>query len=364
MCKFFQGTIPAASNHRSSLMHIAGRNVSNDINRNGLQPNRFHHRQPNQIRSDSGTSEAPFRQSTGMVRGRQNDSPSSDIMRKTVMSNRALASSPSNEEGLSEATSSCFGQIRPNCLSRRTSYRTHQKVSIPVAAPMSPIDGNMLSSGRGSECSFEIKSPSQQSVGSTNSSSSCCVSPLGTGMQSQIPRMMMKRYPTLPEDESCSENGSVQGEFNPRDMSYNINNNRVGRMNIFDQPLKPYESLKSQISTSSQGSTGSKMTSSSSNSSDKSSISRGCMPSREIIDPTNAIQLADNVNKVGYHPPHHHGNKMFPTTSSQPISIDTNQCDESLQEETMKGLSFVSPKSGVYRPMADGRKHRQNCIVM
>ena len=40
--------------------------------------------------------------------------------------------------------------IRPNCLTRRTSYRTYQKVPIPVAAPMSPV---------GSEYSFDLKSP-------------------------------------------------------------------------------------------------------------------------------------------------------------------------------------------------------------
>lgn len=49
--------------------------------------------------------------------------------------------------------------IRPNCLTRRTSYRTYQKVPIPVAAPMSPV---------GSDYSFDLKSPT----------SSSCFSPL------------------------------------------------------------------------------------------------------------------------------------------------------------------------------------------
>ena len=271
--------------------------------------------------------------------------------------------SPTSGVGVSsEPTSSCFGQIRPNCLSRRTSHRTNQKVSIPVAAPMSPVDGNPLpSSGRGSECSFEIKSPSQQSVVSSNSSSSCCLSPFGNrdGAQSHVPRMMMRRYPTLPEDESCSENGSVQ-ELHSRDMHFN-NNNHPGRIPVFDQSLKPYESLKSQISNSSQGSTGSKLTSSSS---DKSSISRGCIPSTNGTMGFNPALNTAEISKRGYHPPHHHGNKLHESSVSNPISIDTTLGDETLQEETLKGLSFVSPKSGVYRPMPDGRKHRQNCVVM
>ena len=262
---------------------------------------------------------------------------------------------------LSESSSSCFGQIRPNCLSRRTSYRTYQKAPIPVATPMSPVDGNILPSGRGSECSFEIKSPSQQSVGSSNSASSCCISPLGSGggLQSHVPKMMMRRYPTLPEDESCSENGSIQ-EAQLREIQFN-NNNHNNRIPPFEhQPMKTYESLKSQISTSSQGSTGSKMTSSSSGS-DKSS---NCVSSSEIISADGSLSPGENTYQRGYHPPHHHGNKLPTNSTSQSLFIETCESEDTLAEEAMKGLSFVSPKSGVYRPMSDGRKHRQNCTVM
>ena len=302
--------------------------------------------------------------SMGIFNGVSTEFSSADNVQTSISPDHVYAS-PSAAAGISsEATSSCFGQIRPNCLSRRTSYRTNQKVSIPVASPMSPVDGNpLISSGRGSQCSFEIKSPSQQSVVSSNSSSSCCVSPFGNGngMQSQVPRMMMRRYPTLPEDESCSENGSIQ-EIHSKEMQLS-NNNHTGRIPLFEQPLKPYESLKSQISTSSQGSTGSKMTSSSATS-DKSSISRNGIPLNGMIDCNRALQLTENSSSRNYHPPHHHGNKALESSASRPLSIDTTVGDEHLQEETIKGLSFVSPKSGVYRPMPDGRKHRQNCIVM
>ena len=100
------------------------------------------------------------------------------------------------------------------------------------------------------------------------------------------------------------------------------NNNHTSRMPLFEQVLKPYESLKSQVSTSSQGSTGSKMTSSSITS-DKSTISRAGLPLNGIIDCNRALQMNDNACKVNYHPPHHHGNKTLESSVSQPISIDT-----------------------------------------
>ena len=313
--------------------------------------------------SETGTPLSCTASSFGMFNGPLAEFSAKAIAATSASPNIGFASSSPAAGCVSETSSSCFGQIRPNCLSRRTSYRTNQKVSIPVATPMSPVDGNPLPSGRGSECSFEIKSPSQQSVVSSNSSSSCCISPLGNGggTQSQLPRMLMRRYPTLPEDESCSENGSIQ-ELQSKEIQFN-NNNHAARIPIFEPTLKTYESLKSQMSTSSQGSTGSKMTSSST-SSDKSSISRSCMSSSGIISGNTSLQPIENSSNRGYHPPHHHGNKMLASSVSQPISIDTTEGEETLTEETIKGLSFVSPKSGVYRPMPDGRRHRQNCIVM
>ena len=352
------------TNHRASLIYISGHHNDNNFT---LDESRKNNSKSSNVTSNLNTeltTPQSFKMSAmGMMGKGRSETSQSESGHVSASPDLGYVSPTSGVGASSESTSSCFGQIRPNCLSRRTSHRTNQKVSIPVAAPMSPVDGNPLpSSGRGSECSFEIKSPSQQSVVSSNSSSSCCLSPFGNrdGTQTHIPRAMMRRYPTLPEDESCSENGSVQ-ESQSRDVHFN-NNNHPGRIPVFDQSLKPYESLKSQISNSSQSSTGSKFTSSSS--SDKSSISRGCVPSSHgTIGYNHASNTAD-ISKRGYHPPHHHGNKLHESSVSNPISIDTTLCDETLQEETIKGLSFVSPKSGVYRPMPDGRKHRQNCVVM
>ena len=346
-------------------MYISGHQNNNTFNVDDVQHNTS--KKSNHIFESNTELQTPLSSSgssMGLFNGTSTEFSSANHVQTSISPDLGYASPSYAAGGSSEATSSCFGQIRPNCLSRRTSYRTNQKVSIPVASPMSPVDSNPLtSSGRGSACSFGIKSPSQQSVVSSNSSSSCCVSPFGNGnlLQSQAPRTMMRRYPTVLEDESCSENGSIQ-EIHSKEMQF-TNNNHTGRIPLFEQPLKPYESLKSQVSTSSQGSTGSKMTSSSA-ASDKSSVSRSGVPPNGIIDCNRAIQLTDNSSKRNYHPPHHHGNKVLESSVSQPISIDTTVGDENLQEETIKGLSFVSPKSGVYRPMPDGRKHRQNCIVM
>ena len=352
------------TNHRASLIYISGHQNHYNLNVDEGRINNPNPSNPvNSSNTEIYTPLSSIASPIGMTHNASTEFSSVNIGQTTASPDLGYASPTSGVGVASESSSSCFGQVRPNCLSRRTSYRTNQKVSIPVAAPMSPVDGNPLpSSGRGSECSFEIKSPSQQSVVSSNSLSSCCLSPFGNrdGNQSHLPRMMMRRYPTLPEDESCSENGSVQ-ELHSRDIQFN-NNNHSGRIPVFDQSLKPYESLKSQISNSSQGSTGSKLTSSSS--SDKSSISRGCMPSSNGTMSFNSTSNTAEISKRGYHPPHHPGNKSHESSVSRPISIDTSVCDETLQEETLKGMSFVSPKSGVYRPMPDGRKHRQNCIVM
>jgi hypothetical protein len=32
--------------------------------------------------------------------------------------------------------------------------------------------------------------------------------------------------------------------------------------------------------------------------------------------------------------------------------------------ELIKKLSFISPKSGVYRPVAEGRRYKQGCHIM
>lgn len=145
---------------------------------------------------------------------------------------------------LSESNNNAM--IRPNCLTRRTSYRTYQKVPIPVAAPMSPV---------GSEYSLDLKS-----------ASSSCFSPL--------PRPV---------------NGESGLESVDEDMT-----------------LKTYESLKSTCSS-------------------------------------------QNSSKAS-------------STSSDLSSYKPDSENSDLQ---IKSLNFVSPKTGVYRPMPEGsRRYKQSCTVM
>ena len=193
---------------------------------------------------------------------------------------------PTSLSSASEMTSPQFAaQIRPNNLGRRTSYRTYQKVPIPVATPMSPI-------GTASECSFDMKSP-------------MCTSP----------RPMKFSSPEPPITELSSETDTAS------------------RIPVFE-PFKAYESLKSQMSTSSQGSTGSgsKMSFSEMSNSDTSSVTPPLRPIGET--PTLGRSLPE---------------KGIPDTEDP---------------ELLKKLSFVSPKSGVFRPVAEGKRHKQSCSVM
>ena len=165
--------------------------------------------------------------------------------------------------------------IRPNCLTRRTSYRTYQKVPIPVAAPMSPV---------GSDYSFDLKSPT----------SSSCFSPL--------PRLA----------EAVAEDTSSE--------------------KIFE---KTYESLKSTCS--SQNSSKASSTASAASSADLS---------------TYKLRLMESSTR---------GQKKNEELDSS-FSGAENSSDES---NLIKNLNFVSPKSGVYRPLPEGsRRYKQSCNVM
>ena len=120
----------------------------------------------------------------------------------------------------------------------------------------------------------------------------------------------------------CSSNSRSQHDQPPSKFGnhYQPTARAIKKPNILGpMRLAPpaYESLKSHLSTcSSQGSTGSKMT---------------------VSDASSAM-----------------------------ASPDLKEVDEYLDEnpDMIKNLSFVSPKSGVYRPMPDSRKRHQNCIVM
>ena len=173
--------------------------------------------------------------------------------------------------------------IRPNCLTRRTSYRTYQKVPIPVAAPMSPV---------GSDYSFDLKSPT----------SSSCFSP-------------------LPRLEAVAEAEIAAAAEKPSHHHFE----------------KTYESLKSTCS--SQNSSKASSTASAASSADLSTYKLRLMASET------SRQNEELLN------------------SSLHASTDSSS-DESAGN-LIKNLNFVSPKSGVYRPLPEGsRRYKQSCNVM
>ena len=181
-------------------------------------------------------------------------------------------------------TSSPAAQIRPHCLSRRTSYRTYQKVPIPVAAPLSPVASS-------SECSYDIKSPNLSSP-----SPSCMSPPLSVCSNSTN----VARYPPLPEDHEAPDVHHHKSRF-PRILP------------IFEN--KTYESLKSHLSTSSQDSTGSKNTMSSGSDLSQANSSSSALPS------------ADNLNDE---------------TDIRKCFI--GELPDTEDPELIRSLSFVSPK--------------------
>ena len=179
-----------------------------------------------------------------------------------------------SELGPTSSSTACQhpAMIRPNCLTRRTSYRTYQKVPIPVAAPMSPV---------GSDYSLDLKSPT----------SSQCFSP--------VPRLEAVNEVM----EACTGITTVDHAANA--------------IPVFE---KTYESLKSTCS--SQNSSKASSTASAASSADLSAF--------KLTRPSP---------------------KCLPDTENP--------------AELLKNLNFVSPKTGVYRPMPEGsRRYKQSCNVM
>ena len=144
----------------------------------------------------------------------------------SAASNNYVIKSPQFFDG---AVSPANAQVRPNCLSRRTSYRTHPKMAIPVATPMSPV-GSEISF----DCSGSIKSPIERSSCQSPTSpipqsfiQSTAQSPAGivAGTSSssaatagQIPVFEPKIYESL--KSSCSSSGSSDGSSKlPSDLS-------------------------------------------------------------------------------------------------------------------------------------------------
>ena len=133
------------TNHRASLVYISGHQNDNNFK---LDENRRNNSNTSNSKSNSNTELitplSSIVSSMGMKDVGRTEFSQSEIGQASASPDLGYVSPTSGVGVSSESTSSCFGQIRPNCLSRRTSHRTNQKVSIPVAAPMSPVDGNPL----------------------------------------------------------------------------------------------------------------------------------------------------------------------------------------------------------------------------
>ncbi len=115
-------------------------------------------------------------------------------------------------------------QVRPNGLSRRTSYRTHPKMAIPVSTPMSPVS---------SEVSFDLK----QQLNSPTELSSIAETSCGENSTKQIISVAVfepKSYESLKSQvstcsssESSSEDSSskLPSEFSDASSISFVNNN-------------------------------------------------------------------------------------------------------------------------------------------
>lgn len=210
-------------------------------------------------------------------------------------------------------------QIRQNGLSRRTSYRTHPKMAIPVAAPMSPA---------GSEFSLDCSSSSMVKSPTSNLRSMC-----------QSPNSDSLFMQSIAEDSSSVTSSSTNINPNlgaphppPPAVSSSIP--------VFDlKSPKIYESLKSHLSTSSQTSSSDGSQKINSDFSDSSSISYKA--ERALVKRTQDLALDSH-------------SAMMAAMSPPPDTDDP---------KVLGNLNFVSPKAGVYRP-SSGKKSKHNCSIM
>ncbi|TRY61576.1 hypothetical protein TCAL_01479 [Tigriopus californicus] len=201
-----------------------------------------------------------------------------------------------------EVISQTNAQVRANGLSRRTSYRTHPKMAIPVAAPMSPV---------GSDFCFDIKSPPR---------SSC-----------QSPESFTQHSESVNLPSAGSNNGDSGGSGHGVGVHSGLTTS-APRLPCFEEGPKIYESLKSHVSICSQSSDGSSKLPS--DFSDASSISKG----------RNQCGVTSNRN------------------SDLIMNCSNSQTNIESPEELLNNLNFVSPKAGVYRPCS--RKSKHNCSIM
>ena len=226
-----------------------------------------------------------------------NNNGAPPVIHQHIVSTRrfdSLSELPGGGNG--NSTTNISAMIRPNCLSRRTSYRTYQKVPIPVAAPMSPV---------GSDYSFDLKSPT---------GSSQCFSP-------EVPG----RLEAVSEDMEAAcigiGVGACGGPTVPSPVCFE----------------KTYESLKSTCS--SQNSSKASSTASEASRGASSTASSGLDLS------TYKLRLTGKSAMPGSH------------ENALPNTEDPN---------LIKNLNFVSPKTGVYRPLPEGSRgrYKQSCNVM
>ena len=244
------------------------------------------------------THQSPF----GFAAGCFVDSPVSEI--SSVATGTPMSCSSSGfviRSPQMEVVSPTNAQVCPNGLSRRTTYRTHPKMAIPVPAPMSPVSSEDFKSTVAAAAS--IRSDCQSPAASTASSS------------------YLVRSPPLLFDLKQTESAQQPQQH----------------------PGKIYESLKSQFSTSSQASGScsedgdSKMLPS--DFSDASSVAAPTSYDTKTLN-TSASAMNDDSKGVL----HHH---LLADITEDP--------------QVLNSLNFVSPKVGVYRHRT---KPKHSCAVM
>ena len=191
-------------------------------------------------------------------------------------------------------------QIRQNGLSRRTSYRTHPKMAIPVATPMSPA-GSEFSL----DCSSGIKSP-------ISNMRSMCQSPNSDSLFMQ----------SIAEDSSSVTSSSTSPPSNIPIPVFDLKSPKI------------YESLKSHMSTCSQ--------SSSSDGSQK-------MVNSDFSDSSSISYKAERA--------------LAKQTQDLTLDSPLAPVPDTEDPQVLGNLNFVSPKAGVYRP-SSGRKAKHNCSIM
>lgn len=131
-------------------------------------------------------------------------------------------------------------QVRPNGLSRRTSYRTHPKMAIPVATPMSPVSPELgfeppSHSALRSHCQSPANSIQTSSVQELSSISEDV--PVSSAASSDIIPVFPKIYESLKSNCSSSASSSEASSKLTSDLS------EAGSVSFKVKHLKPQSAL-------------------------------------------------------------------------------------------------------------------------